>query len=269
MNIISAYFSPTGTTKKITWTVAEAIHRSLRGSSVSRRDFTLPQARQAPLEFLAGDIVVLGMPVYAGRVPNLLLPYLNSLAGSGAIGLPIAVYGNRHFDYALIELSELMKQAGLRVIGGGAFIGEHSFSKVLAKDRPDDNDLAIARRFGEAIAEKIRRNDLSHVKLPGDENDQAYYQPKAQAGDPIDIRPVKPVTDKVRCIDCRLCAKRCPLGSIDFEDVSKTPGICMKCGSCIKGCPTQAKFFNDPGYLYHKTNLEETYTARKEPVYLL
>ena len=28
---------------------------------------------------------------------------------------------------------------------------------------------------------------------------------------------------------------------------------------CVKGCPTGAKYFDDPGYLYHKSELEEVY----------
>ena len=29
--------------------------------------------------------------------------------------------------------------------------------------------------------------------------------------------------------------------------------------ACVKGCPTGAKYFDDPGYLYHKSELEEVY----------
>ena len=40
---------------------------------------------------------------------------------------------------------------------------------------------------------------------------------------------------------------------------------CIKCGACIKKCPQGAKYYEDPGYLYHKTELEEMYTRRAEP----
>ena len=55
------------------------------------------------------------------------------------------------------------------------------------------------------------------------------------------------------------------MGAIDPKDASKVPGICIKCGACIKKCPRGAKYFDDPGYLYHKSELEEMYKRRAEP----
>ena len=49
------------------------------------------------------------------------------------------------------------------------------------------------------------------------------------------------------------------MGSIDTADVSRVNGVCIKCGDCVTGCPTGAKYFDDPGYLYHKSELEEIY----------
>ena len=57
------------------------------------------------LEFSGEDLVVLGVPVYAGRVPNLLLPYVrDSIRGSGTPAVPVVLYGNRNFDDGLMEL---------------------------------------------------------------------------------------------------------------------------------------------------------------------
>ncbi|MBQ6685016.1 MAG: 4Fe-4S binding protein, partial [Firmicutes bacterium] len=83
-------------------------------------------------------------------------------------------------------------------------------------------------------------------------------------GNPIDIRKVKPLTGD-NCNGCGLCAEICPMGSIDPKDVRQFTGICIKCGACIKKCPQGAKYYEDPGYLYHKTELEEMYTRRAEP----
>lgn len=43
------------------------------------RDFTLPAAREEAYQFQEDDLVVLGTPVYAGRVPNVLLPFLKTV----------------------------------------------------------------------------------------------------------------------------------------------------------------------------------------------
>lgn len=73
-----------------------------------------------------------------------------------------------------------------------------------------------------------------------------------------------PVTND-RCIDCKLCVEICPMGSISYDDVREYTGICIKCGACIKRCPMGAKYYEDAGYLYHKQELEEGLTERREP----
>ena len=55
------------------------------------------------------------------------------------------------------------------------------------------------------------------------------------------------------------------MGSIDYEDVSKLNGICIKCGACIKNCPTEAKYYDDKDYLRHKHELEVDFASRREP----
>ena len=55
------------------------------------------------------------------------------------------------------------------------------------------------------------------------------------------------------------------MGSIDFNDVSKLNGICIKCGACIKKCPTNAKYYDDDDYLRHKHELEVDFVYRREP----
>lgn len=68
------------------------------------------------------------MPVIAGRVPNVLLKFLDTLQGGGALAVPVVLYGNRNFDDALIELRNILQDRGFYAIGAAAFIGEHSFS---------------------------------------------------------------------------------------------------------------------------------------------
>ena len=49
------------------------------------------------------------MPVYAGRIPNLLLlKYLTSVKGNDALAVPIVLFGNRNYDDALIELRDIL-----------------------------------------------------------------------------------------------------------------------------------------------------------------
>ncbi len=263
----AVYFSPTGTTRTVVTEIAGAIRREI-GVEQKDFDFTLPDTRTGSLGFTANDLVVFGVPVYAGRVPNVLLKYLATVKGNGAMGVPVVVYGNRNYDDALIELRDILEQNGLRTIAAGAFIGEHSFSRILAGKRPDETDLSVAQNFAVKIAERLAGNAasvLAPVWVKGISHPyRGYYQPRDRQGNPIDIRKVKPLTSEA-CNDCKICAAVCPMGSISHDHVSEVIGICIKCGACIKKCPMNAKYYSDAGYLHHQHELEEEFIRRAEP----
>lgn len=251
-------------------TVAKAIAANL-DVPFDRYEFTLPKNREDEVIFGQGDLVVLGTPVIAGRVPNLLLPYLKEkIKGKGALGVPVVSFGNRDFDDALIELRDMMEVQGFQTIAGGAFVSEHSFSHKLGAGRPDEKDCVMLREFGTKIAEKLKNGwTYSYPAfVKGQEPIRSYFTPRDRHEVAIDIRKVKPKTG-ANCCDCGICAAVCPMGAISREDVTKIPGTCMKCCACIKKCPVNAKFFDDEGFIYHKEELEELYERRKEAEYFL
>ncbi|MGI6735833.1 MAG: ferredoxin [Anaerovoracaceae bacterium] len=269
-HVYAAYFTGTETTKKIVTTIAWSIDPNYIDN-----DFSLPSARQKPLTYEAGDLVIFGTPVIAGRVPNLLLKYLAKIEGGGALAVPIVLFGNRSYDDALIELRDILEKGGLHTIAAGAFVGEHSFSKVLAAGRPDNDDLQRAEEFAASIRTKVEGiGDPAHPELADAlrhpiEVDgtpypyRPYYTPRDRNGKGIDIRKVKPKVND-NCDDCKLCADICPLGSISRDNVREITGICMHCNACIKRCPKEARYYDDPGYLYHEHELEAMYQRRAD-----
>ena len=263
-NVWAVYFSGTGTTEKIVLTIRDQV-ASERLLTQKILDFTKPDKREKAPIFTEKDIVIFGMPVIAGRVPNLMLKFLKTIKGGGALCTPVVLYGNRNFDDGLIELRDILQEVGFVTVAAGAFVGEHSFSNILGKGRPDEADLKLARKLGKALAEisvymEKGGEPETPVLVPGVMKPyREYYKPRDRHGNHIDIRKVKPKTDKDKCIDCKLCVEICPLGSIDYDEVSNIMGICMKCCGCVKKCPQGAKYFDDPGYLYHKHELEEMY----------
>lgn len=262
----AVFFSPTGGTETIVRNVAEELAAKL-GLPMESFDFTLPGSRAEEAAFSQEDIVVFGTPVIAGRVPNVLLPFLKEkVKGGGALAAPVVSYGNRDFDDALIELRNILEEDGFRTVAGGAFISEHSFSDTLAAGRPDEVDKEKLREFGGRIAEKLQSGweYAEPVPVRGETPIRPYFTPRDRHGKPIDIRKVKPKTSDA-CCKCGLCAEVCPMDSISRENPEEFTGICIKCCACVKKCPTGAKYYDDPGYLYHKEELEEMYTRRAEP----
>jgi ferredoxin len=259
------YFSATGTTKKITEKLAMEISAMSGSDSCEIIDFTLPEARKKQYPFSDRDIVVVGVPVIAGRVPNILLKFLNTVKGNGAAAVATVMYGNRNYDDALKELWDILEEDGFRVLSGCAFIGEHSFSDTLAKNRPDEEDLKTAVDFAAKMIEKINTSEIHVAKSRAKEKVyRDYYKPRDKEGNPVDFRKITPKTGSA-CTDCKICAEVCPMGSIDHEDVTILNGICIKCCACIKKCPVQAKYFDDENFIKHKRELEEEYETRKLP----
>lgn len=279
--VVALYFSPTGGTQKVVRTMARAF-AGATGFDYSEIDVTLPGARESTPKFGTNDVVFFGVPVYIGRVPNLIRPFFASIKGcraiaetidggidgsvdvvtGGTIGIPVVTYGNRAYDDALMELRDIMEQNGFRTIAAAAFPSEHSFSTTLAGGRPDEKDLLLAEKFGRKIAEILTKNphsicdDHTPVAVPGNPAPYSYYKAVISNNKSIDIRKVKPLTDTLKCTSCGLCARLCPMGSINISDPSIVDGICIKCGACIKRCPQGAKSITDPDYLEHKRLLE-------------
>lgn len=261
----AVWFSATDTTKKTVTAIADRAADVL-GAERSDYDFTLPAMRREGFQAQKEDLVIFGTPVYAGRVPNVLLKYLATIQGNGSLAVPVVLFGNRNFDDGLIELRDILENTGFHTIAAAAFVGEHSFSKTLAAGRPDEDDMREAIRFADDVSNKVK--GISDGEIPSaiavegtPHPYRGYYQPRDRKGVSIDIRKVKPLTSEA-CDNCGICAKVCPMGSINPENIREFTGICIKCGACIKKCPKQAKYYEDEGYLYHQHELEEGYSRR-------
>ena len=270
--VCRVYFSATGTTDRVSEAIAGAAAEAL---GAARADFciSLPAAREGALRFGPDDLVVAATPVYAGRVPNLLLPFWRErVLGRGTPAVAAVLYGNRDFDDGLMELREVLRGNGLLPVAAGAFVGEHAFSHTLAAGRPDGADLALAAQLGRRAAERLReleRLPEEPAAVPGCLPLRPYYTPRDRHGEPIrDFLKAKPVTDLEKCLRCGLCAARRPLGAIDGTDFAQVTGRCMKCCACVKGCPAGAKYFDHPGFLYHKEELEAQYGGVRREVQL-
>ncbi len=252
-NVTLIYFSPTENTKKI----VEAIG-SGAGLVSKVYDLTLPHNRDFTLEFGPEDLVVIGMPVYAGRIPELMAEWMVRLKGNQTPVIMAVVYGNRDYEDALIELRDLLTSRGFLGLSGAAFVGEHSYTTRVASGRPDEDDLAVAEAFGAKSAELAAAavKDANYVTVSGN----TPYKPRGV------MPPMAPVTTDA-CIRCGICAAFCPTAAIDSTDFSKIEAEkCIRCCSCIRRCSTEAKSFRHESILQIKNRLIENFADVRKTV---
>lgn len=259
-------YSATGVTEKVVRTLAEALEKDLGLPQAAFHGFRKPDERAVDYNFGPGDVVVVGSPTYAGRMPNKIAPDFKArLRGNGALAVAAVTFGNRAYDNSLAELCALLERNGFHVLAAGAFPGRHAFTDVLGEGRPDWDDKRVIQDFAGQIAGKLRElNELPPpVEVPGDP-EAPYYIPKGLNGEPVKFLKAKPRTDMSKCCNCGVCARTCPMGAIDPKNVAEVPGTCIKCQSCVRKCTHHAKYFDDQAFLSHVAMLEKNFQEPKE-----
>ena len=218
------YFSATQTTQQVVRAIAGSL------GSFTEHDITMPPNRSQALSFGEDDLVIFGIPVYAGRIPTFLMDCFARITGRRTPAVFVVVYGNRAYEDALLELKDIFEQKGFVGVAGGAFIGEHSYTDKVGTGRPDEADLAMAKKFGANIKQLLSATtDISALHPLTVKGNSPY---KAMVTRP----PIKPDTDST-CTDCGLCARLCPVEAIDshnFREIDATK--CIKCCRCVNGC---------------------------------
>lgn len=267
--IHAVYFSPCGSTALITTSAAKTLAGRLQAETNSD-DFTLPDTRKNIRHYRSDELIIFGMPTYAGRVPNKLLGAVQALFhGRQTPAVILVTYGNRNFDSSLTELQCELQKNNFQVLAAGAFPARHVFSDKIAAGRPDQHDRALLSDFSIRAAEKLEAADDASKLTAPIINDGApvgpYYKPLGTDGKPANFLKAKPKTNDELCDHCGLCAKLCPMGSISPEQTDEIPGLCIKCHACIRKCPKHAKYFDDTAFLSHQAMLEANYTKRREP----
>ena len=273
--IQSLYFSPTGGTAKYAKAMAAGAAEAL-ACPAEVSSFTLPREREEERHFSSDELLIIGSPTYAGKLPNKILPeFQEKLRGEHTPVLLFVSYGNRNFDNSLAELLSVLRTNGFLPLAAAAFACRHAFSDRICPERPRVEELAEARGFAMRAAEALKAADPAVLEaaslaftVPGDA-EAPYYVPKGEDGAPAKFLKAKPLTDLSKCLHRGACAAQCPMGSIEAADTSNVPGICIKCQACVRGCKQGAKYFEDAAFLSHVRMLEQNFAApEKENLYL-
>lgn len=241
------YFSPTGSTQKIVETIAN-------GMGIPVKDpisITTPQEREAFTGQIDGEVLIVGVPVYVGTFPSLVLSLLNKLDGSDRWAIPVAVCGNVRMGTCLAELCGILKRQGFIIPAAGNFIAQHSFTCEdfpMGKGRPNEDDLRIATKFGQRVVQKITKNgdDIAYqygsntyIRMYVSGSVEAKGFERLGAGARARVRVSERNVEL--CQECSNCVEGCPTGSIDPISYLIVDETCIRCFACTGNCPSRAR----------------------------
>ena len=252
--IYAVHFSPATTSKKIVLQISKKI-----GENNTEIDF-LKNPLESEISLDVEDVLVVVMPVFSGRIPALCVPMLKNLKGNKTPVIVSVAYGNREYEDALLELSDILKEQGFLIIAAAAFIGEHSIFKQVAHNRPDEKDLHKINEFAELCAAKLNTFTGNTEELCISGNNP--YRLTSNI-------PLKPKGDS-KCISCGICVKICPTDAIDVNTPRKTDKKkCITCTACITACPEKARYLGGILYKFVGRKFTKKNSTRKEPEWFL
>ncbi|MDE5878894.1 MAG: 4Fe-4S binding protein, partial [Desulfovibrio sp.] len=224
-------FSPCGGTAEVNRALARDVDAALVEQACTRAG-----VESEPFIYGPDDWVFLAFPVYGGRMPRNLDKVFARVEGNGARCALVAVYGNREYEGALLDLFAAASTKGFRPAAAVAAVAQHSLAPVVAAGRPDAKDRELLAGFGARIVAAMREGAVL-AKAPG-----AYPEWKLPKG-----ASLFPVTDGENCVGCGQCAALCPAGAISAADLTATDtSACIVCAACAKYCPTGARQMGTP-----------------------
>lgn len=250
--INSIYFSPNGTSKEIVNKLAKAVG----DYPVNEIDLTLIESRSKKREFENDELIIIGFPVYADRLPSITDEIFSNIVGNNTPAVIIVSYGNRDYGDALLELKERLIERGFKIVSAAAIIGEHCLNTNVAKGRPDKADDDRILEFGKKTLERLEYIDdltmFKDIKIKGN----YPYRPLKSSRTPL---------GDSSCIQCGICKENCPVDAISKEDFRKTDSnLCIFCGRCMQICPTCARDIKEESFLEFLNRLETITVERRE-----
>lgn len=250
--VTAVYFSPTSGTKKYVKAIAKGLC-----AEYEVIDLTVPQNRKREYVFGGEDLVILGAPVYAGRLPEVEGGIFEGIRGENTPAVFNVSYGNREFEDALLEEKEICEQNGFIGIAAGAWIAPHTYSSRIGAGRPDKADRESLKKFIDGIKEVLKEDipGPGGLKIPGEHPYRERKRP--------DYHPL----GEENCIGCGTCVSVCPVEAISEAAPRETDASkCINCFACVKNCPLGARQVTSLAHQALVDRLESNLiSVRKEP----
>lgn len=250
-NVTKIFFSPSGTTKQVVAQVANNFE-----SVKEEYDLLNFNSEKA---FGEDDLVIIGLPIFAGRLPKTASERLRKIKGNNTPAIAITNYGNANIGDALLELRDILVENNFNIIGAGATISHHSIFSNVAVGRPDGSDISKIDEFSQKCREKLESGKTENIEIPGE-----------RQGIELKQLPFIISCDDTLCAFCYDCVTACPENAIPDDDPIDTDlDLCSRCTACISICPEDARSFTGEAFETKKPAFEEANSERKEPIFYL
>ncbi|NLY87938.1 MAG: hypothetical protein GX083_05285 [Clostridiales bacterium] len=162
--VVGLYFSSQGRTASITRFIAQEITERINQECVERASWKCIDINNEDannLNFNDETVVIIGMPVYVGKIPLQGLKAIKRLCGNGTMAIVLVSYGTKLYGNALYELHHFSEEQGFKVIGACAFPTKGK--SVISRKYIEELDSVTA--FVDAASNKLKR--LSGCTIEG------------------------------------------------------------------------------------------------------
>lgn len=244
------YFSPSGTTEKIVNEVA-------KNFNMNRENYDLLSFDEE--KNFEDELVIIGMPVFNGRIPKLARKRLSRMKGNNTKAIVILNYGNMEYLDALLELTDLLKENNFNIVGVATTVSQNSLFNEIGYNRPDEFDLARIDEFSKRVLKKLENNEDNEIFVSG-------YKPYTQY-----TKPTYSINcDEDLCTECLDCYYTCPEEAIpEMAPTLTDRDSCTSCSTCINVCSEGARSFQGPAYEAERQDAISNYMERKEAEFYL
>lgn len=253
------YISPAGTTRETARRIATMLEN--RGYTVDELNLA-GSGNGEPARFIGeklsrASLLVVGSPTYASHILYPVERFLDDLpVANGTPALAFSTFGGVSKGVGLVQITEALGRKGYRVKGAAKVLSQHSLffraRRPLAQGHPDQGDFKVLEEWLEAAAGHLDEDDpcaLDPITLR-----PSHPVPRLLASTVMNMRMFGAVMPKYRfrqerCLDCKACRKRCPVGRLDELPPGKNGERCLYCMECVAVCRSGA--FDAPMWMLH------------------